>query len=619
MIEIGRKLDSINIKSESDKFNKNNDNNRNNDKNLDIQSTSNRNEINSNYNRPNYYSRQNFDSRNRNYDDNNFSNVNDNRNRNFSNVRNNNYYNNNNYRNNQFNDSNYQNYNYRYNNSNRNFHNNNYLSYNNNYGRNHAWFNYNQRRQIQCDDQNHNNYRSYNNNSNNYEGNNRWHSNDNQGKQIEYDDRNRWKDFNQRKRIQYDNQNFCDSNNCNMNIEEVGENKVGTAKDNNENDYNVNNLAENTDKDDDSAFKTTLKVNNVTTTMQVDTGSKYTIIPHDMAKKIGIREIKKSRLRLTAYDGNLIKIIKEMSTPIMKMKKDCESKLTSEPINKIDLVGEELNRWIHEKIIEPVNDVRWASPITAVYKDDGSIRLCADFKDTINPALEDFRYPLPLPIDKNSIKFLTISTHKGYYQFTRLPFGLKTSSAIFQQIMDQIFGDMKDVIFYIDDLLITGNNDEAHFNNIKKVFERILSYGLVPNFAKTDPLYKIVNKEKWAWNLEHSKSFNNFKKLFSLPPALTYFTPELPIGIATDASKCGLGAELFHTEKDGKEKPIAFASRTLLKSELNCINIEREALAIMFAIKRFQEYLIDTIQLLLTINLLFTSLPRVLRIIVPCP
>ncbi|XP_065318890.1 GATA zinc finger domain-containing protein 4-like [Gordionus sp. m RMFG-2023] len=154
------------------------------------------------------------------------------------NVRNNNNINNNNNSNNQYYDSNYQNYNYRYNNSNRNFHNNNHQSYNNNYGRNNAWFNYNHRRQIQSDYQDHNNYLSFNNNSNNNEGNN--------------------------------------SNNCNMNIEEVGENKVGTAKDNNENDFNVNNLAENRDKGDDSAFMTTLKLNNVTTTMQVDTGSKYT-------------------------------------------------------------------------------------------------------------------------------------------------------------------------------------------------------------------------------------------------------------------------------------------------------------------------------------------------------
>ncbi|XP_065315388.1 protein PFF0380w-like [Gordionus sp. m RMFG-2023] len=474
MIEIGRKLDSINIKSESDndnyvfsrdkKFNKNNYNIRNNDKNLDIQSTSNRNEINSNYNRPNYYSRQNFDSRNRNYSDNNFSNVNHNKNKNFSNVRNNNNYNNNNYRNNQYNDSNYQNYNYRYNNSNRNFHNNNHQSYNNNYGRNNAWFNYNQRRQIR-DDQNHNNYRSYNNNSNNYEGKNRWHNKDNQRKQIEYDDRNRWKDFNQRKQIQYDNQNFYDSNNCNMNIEGVGENKVGTTKDNNENDFNVNNLAENTDKGDDRAFMTTLKLNNVTTTVQVKVSyegiTKYLLAVVVESRKNALL----GRIWINAFKNILNKFVGNVDTnyedEINKLIKDCESKLTSEPINKvnvklhlrcdaqpkiippkcipyskIDLVGEELNRWIHEKIIEPVNDVRWASPITAVYKDDGSIRLCADFKDTIYPALEDFRYPLPsindliaklsegkkitkidsknaflqVPIDKNIRKFLTIST-----------------------------------------------------------------------------------------------------------------------------------------------------------------------------------------------------------------
>ncbi|XP_065317240.1 uncharacterized protein LOC135925708 [Gordionus sp. m RMFG-2023] len=200
--------------------------------------------------------------------------------------------------------------------------------------------------------------------------------------------------------------------------------------------------------------------------------------------------------------------------------------------------------------------------------------------------------------------------------------------------MDQIFGDMKDVIFYIDDLLITGSSDEAHFNNIKRVFERILSYGLVPNFARSlffkkslrflghdidangiyanhDKIEAIVSmpepksaaelstfpecqQEKMGVEFRTLQKFDDLKTLISLPPALTYFNPELPIGIATDASKRGLGAVLFHTEKDGKEKPIAFASRTLAKSEINYTNIEREALAIMFAIKRFQEYLIGT-------------------------
>ncbi|XP_065315244.1 uncharacterized protein LOC135924124 [Gordionus sp. m RMFG-2023] len=154
--------------------------------------------------------------------------------------------------------------------------------------------------------------------------------------------------------------------------------------------------------------------------------------------------------------------------------------------------------------------------------------------------------------------------------------------------MNQIFGDIKDAIFYIDDLLITGKNDVDHNHDKietianmpepKSAAELLTFLGMagyyrkiLNNFAEiANPLYKI--------------------KLISLPPALTYFNPELPIGIATETSKCGLEAVLFHTEKDGKEKPIAFASRTLLKSEMNHTNIEGEALAIMFTIKRFQEY-----------------------------
>ncbi|XP_065323828.1 uncharacterized protein LOC135930954 [Gordionus sp. m RMFG-2023] len=345
-----------------------------------------------------------------------------------------------------------------------------------------------------------------------------------------------------------------------------------------------------------------------------DTSSKHTIIPYGLAKILGIRDVKKSELQLPAYDGNLIKIIgitqvkgtyegisKYLQAVVVESRKntllgrtwinafknilnkfianidtnykdevkrliiECESKLTNGPINKasvnlhlrrdaqpkiipprcipyskIDLVSNELKKWIHDKIFEPV------------------------------------------PIDKSCRNILTIYTH---YRFTRLPFGL-TSSAIFQQIMDQIFGDMEDVIFYIDNLPA----ELSTFLGMAGYYRKFLN-----NFAEiADPLYRIVNNEKWAWNLEHFKSFNDLKKLISLPPALTYFNPELPIGIATDTSKCGLGAVLFHTEKDGKEKPIAFASRILLKSEMNYTNIEREALAIMLEIKRFQEYLIGT-------------------------
>ncbi|XP_065315338.1 mitochondrial substrate carrier family protein Y-like [Gordionus sp. m RMFG-2023] len=116
----------------------------------------------------------------------------------------------------------------------------------------------------------------YNNNSNNYRGG----------------------DNNNRKQIQYNNNDY------NMNIEEIIEEKVDSIKNKDDNDFNVNNLSGDMLNNKDNAFMTTLKVNDIVTCMQVDTGSKHTIIPHGLAKKLGIRDVKKSELQLTAYDGN---------------------------------------------------------------------------------------------------------------------------------------------------------------------------------------------------------------------------------------------------------------------------------------------------------------------------
>ncbi|XP_065321222.1 uncharacterized protein LOC135928693 [Gordionus sp. m RMFG-2023] len=137
-----------------------------------------------------------------------------------------------------------------------------------------------------------------------------------------------------------------------------------------------------------------------------------------------------------------------------------------------------------------------------------------DFNDNDNNA-----YKVTLKLN-NLTTVMQVDT--GYFRFTRLPFGLKTASALFQQTMDKIFGDMKDVIFYIDDLLITGKNDKIHIENIKKQTH-----------------YKIV-KEKWKWEAEHAKSFNEIKTLISQPPTLNYFNPNLPIGIAANASNVDL-------------------------------------------------------------------------------
>jgi len=68
---------------------------------------------------------------------------------------------------------------------------------------------------------------------------------------------------------------------------------------------------------------------------------------------------------------------------------------------------------------------------------------------------------------------------------------------------------------------------------------------------------------------------------------LTHFNPKLPLQLACDASPYGVGAVISHIMPSGEESPIAFASHTLNKVESKYVQIEREALRIIFGIRLY--------------------------------
>ena len=129
-----------------------------------------------------------------------------------------------------------------------------------------------------------------------------------------------------------------------------------------------------------------------------------------------------------------------------------------------DAASRELDRLESAGILVKVSHAEWAAPIVLVPKGDGCIRLCGDYKVTINSSLEIDQYPLPkpedlfaslaggkkftkldltqayqqMPLEEESQQYSTITTHKSLYQFTRLPFGVASAPAIFQRTMDTI-------------------------------------------------------------------------------------------------------------------------------------------------------------------------------------
>ena len=70
-----------------------------------------------------------------------------------------------------------------------------------------------------------------------------------------------------------------------------------------------------------------------------------------------------------------------------------------------------------------------------------------------------------------------------------------------------------------------------------------------------------------------------------------HFDTALPLRLTTDASNYGFGAVVSHVLENGEEKPIAYASGSFSKAERNYSQIEKEALAIIFGVKNFHQYL----------------------------
>jgi transposase InsO family protein len=350
------------------------------------------------------------------------------------------------------------------------------------------------------------------------------------------------------------------------------------------------------------------------------------------------------------------------------------------PFAYLDGVKEEIQRNVDAGILERIDTSPWAAPIVPVQKTNGKIRICGDFKVTINPQILVDQHPIPsieellarlnngqkftkldlsdaylqVELDEESKNLVVINTPLGLFRYNRMPFGISNAPAIFQRIIDQVIAGIPNCVAYLDDILITGANEEEHLQTLEMVLLRLLEFGFrcnpekclffqdevtylgfiidkngkhpdpkrveaitnmpapknvkeleafigkinyygkfISNFSDKCKLLNHLRKKNssWNWTRKCQQAFNNLLQEISNTTTLVHFDAQLPLILATDASQYGIGAVIMHRYPDGSEKPIAHASKTLTAAERNYSQIEKEALSIIYGVKKFHQYL----------------------------
>jgi len=164
----------------------------------------------------------------------------------------------------------------------------------------------------------------------------------------------------------------------------------------------------------------------------------------------------------------------------------------------------EINRMVELGILQPVEVSEWATPIVPVKKPDGTVRVCGDYKITVNKISMLDNFPIPtiedvcvemagcsifakldlwhayqqMELDDESRDVLTLNTHKGLYRPTRLATGIKSATGIFQRAIEKCLCRCPNTVVRVDDILIGGKTKIHILQNLKQVFTILKMKGL---------------------------------------------------------------------------------------------------------------------------------------------
>lgn len=270
---------------------------------------------------------------------------------------------------------------------------------------------------------------------------------------------------------------------------------------------------------------------------------------------------------------------------------------------------------------------------------------------------------LCLPMDEPASKALTITTHKGLFRPTRLMFGCAAAPVIWTKFIEEVTKNIDGLAVFFDDLLIAAEDVETLKLRLREVLQRLQDHGLRLNRDKCSffvkkvlylghelsasgirpasesleairnlptpkgpadlkkflgmvsfyakffkgmaemaaPLYDATKKNtRFNWTRQCSSAFRQLKGELTSDRVLVPYDPKLPVTLSADAGPRGIGAVLAHTYSDGSERPIVYIHKKLDKCQVNYSQIDKEALAIKWAVEKLHPYLIGRTFTLIT-------------------
>ena len=247
-----------------------------------------------------------------------------------------------------------------------------------------------------------------------------------------------------------------------------------------------------------------------------------------------------------------------------------------------------------------------------------------------------------------------MNIHKGLFKYNRLPFGVSFAVGIFQNTIERVIQGQPGVFAYLHDVLVAEKKKKEHNDNLLALLKRFREHGIrlkrskfimtkpsleyvglvvdaagvkpspkkldallnvpipkcvddlrsylgmvnyyskyIPNLANTAaPLYALLQKDaSWYWSPACDIIYKTLQAAITSNSTLVQYNSALPLVLECDASSNGVGAALHHIMPDGNKRPIAFALKSLSTSEKQYSQIEKERLAIIYAVKKFHRFL----------------------------